>query len=83
MAKYRNFFTISLALVIFFLLMHPKNAYANYIDWGTGSFLFQILIANILGLLFAIKVYWKKIINFVKKLFSKTKHRTMRNGKNP
>lgn len=44
-----------------------------YVDPGTGSYLLQMLIAAILGGLFAIKMYWKKIMYFFSNKFSKTK----------
>ncbi len=53
-----------------FLFLLPDNTYA-YLDPGTGSYIFQIFIAAILGSLFAIKIFWKRIISFLKNLFSK------------
>ena len=41
-----------------------------YIDPGTGALIFQMIIAGLLGGLFAIKLFWSNIKNFVKKLFS-------------
>jgi len=38
----------------------PINAYA-YLDPGTGSFFFQLIIAAILGGLFTLKLFWVKI----------------------
>lgn len=35
-----------------------------YLDPGTGSFIIQILLAGLLGLGVAIKVYWNKIRDF-------------------
>jgi len=49
-----------------------KNAEA-YIDPGTGSFFLQMLIASLLGALFAIKMFWGKIKDFFLKLFGKNK----------
>ncbi|MBI4243883.1 MAG: hypothetical protein HY606_07315 [Planctomycetes bacterium] len=40
-----------------------------YIDPGTGSYIFQLLIAGVVGTLYAIKLYWKKI----KLLFNRSK----------
>jgi len=37
-----------------------------YLDPGTGSFIIQILLASLLGIGVALKVYWKKIIAFLK-----------------
>jgi uncharacterized membrane protein YfcA len=47
----------------------PGNAYA-YIDPGTGSYLLQLLIGALLGALFAIKVFWRKIKNVFQKFFA-------------
>lgn len=44
-----------------------------YIDPGTGSYLVQLLIATILGGLFALKTYWRKILNLFSDKFSKSK----------
>lgn len=38
-----------------------------YLDPGSGSYIFQILLAGLVGSLFAIKLYWRKIISFFKK----------------
>ena len=51
-------------------LIFPRPAYA-YLDPGTGSYIFQILIAGLVGGLFAIKIFWKRIKAFLKKIFSK------------
>jgi hypothetical protein len=40
---------------------------AAYLDPGTGSFLFQMFIASIIGGLYTIKTYWRNIMNFFKK----------------
>ena len=44
-------------------LLKVEDAYA-YLDPGTGSMLFQSLIAAIAGGLFLIKTYWTKLKNF-------------------
>jgi hypothetical protein len=38
-----------------------------YLDPGTGSFLFQMLLAALMGILLAVKIYWRKIKGFFKK----------------
>jgi len=38
-----------------------------YLDPGTGSFVFQMIIAAVLGGLFTIKTYWRRIKNIFKK----------------
>ena len=58
--------------VVFFLLclVLSRKAYA-YIDPGTGSYIFQMMIAFFVGGLFAIKVFWRKIKGFFGQLSSK------------
>lgn len=43
---------------------------AGYIDPGTGSYVLQIAIAFLVGLAFSVKVFWKKISAFLRKIFS-------------
>ena len=38
----------------------PERAEA-YIDPGTGSYVLQLLLAGILGALFALKVFWRTV----------------------
>jgi hypothetical protein len=56
-------------LAVLFLLGFPSFAHA-YLDPGTGSYVFQLLIAGLVGLLFALKVYWGKIKSFIAGVFS-------------
>ena len=53
--------------IVIILLLIPAPAYA-YIDPGTGSSIFQALLAVIVAIPFLIKMYWKKI----KLLFSRS-----------
>jgi hypothetical protein len=46
-----------------------QNAFA-YLDPGTGSFVFQALVAAFLGSLFALKTFWGKITAFARGLFT-------------
>ncbi|MDD2672731.1 MAG: hypothetical protein PHW43_10005 [Syntrophales bacterium] len=57
-------------LGLFFFLLSAQNAYA-YLDPGTGSYFFQILIASLLAALFLIKNFWSNLVEQLKKLFSK------------
>lgn len=52
------------SLGLFVFLSHPAQA---YLDPGSGSFLFQLLVGGILSGMFAIKLYFKKIKAFFKK----------------
>jgi hypothetical protein len=49
------------------------NEALAYLDPGTGSFIIQMAIASIVGGLFAIKIYYRKIKEFLMGLFSKNK----------
>lgn len=51
-------------------LIFPRHVYA-YIDPGSGSYIFQIIVAGVLGGLYGIKLYWQKIVSFFKNLVSK------------
>ena len=66
-AFYSRIMIISAVLAII-NLSFPSNTYA-YLDPGTGSYLIQMLLAALLGGLFAIKLFWRKIRDFFKKLF--------------
>ncbi len=52
----RNFllWAVILALVV------PARAMA-YLDPGTGSYIFQLVIATIVGAGFALKMYWRRL----------------------
>ena len=50
-------------------LTFPRRALA-YLDPGTGSYLFQVLIAVGLGALFMVKTYWARIKAFFAKKHS-------------
>lgn len=67
-----------LIILIIILLLSDglaKPAYA-YLDPGTGSYIFQVLIAFMLGGIFAIKLFWRQILLFFKNLFSKTQKKS-------
>lgn len=53
-------------------LLLEAEAYA-YIDPGTGSYILQILLAVVVGALFAIKQWWINIKGYFKKLFASDK----------
>ncbi len=54
-------------MVLHFLL--AQNAYA-YLDFGSGSYLFQILIGGLIGGLYFIKLCWAKIRGFFIRILS-------------
>jgi len=61
-----------LPLLVFLLLISPVTlqlAY-GYLDPGTGSYILQLLVGGLLGGLFAIGLFWKRVLAFVKRLFT-------------
>lgn len=69
MSQFSKGFTKVFFALILFQLVLPSTAYA-YIDPGSGSMIIQFVIAALLGTLFAIKTFWNRIKNMVKKSFS-------------
>jgi len=59
-------------LILIFLIVQPKEAHA-YLDPASGSYVIQVIIAFMLGGLFAIKTFWRSINNFFTDLFLKRK----------
>lgn len=58
-----------LVLIVLIQIMTASTAYA-YIDPGTGSYLFQMLIAGLLGSAFAIKMAWRNVKTYISQIFS-------------
>ncbi len=48
------------------LKMFERSFWLTYIDAGTGSLIIQIIIGSAAGILLAIKMSWKRIINWLK-----------------
>lgn len=61
--------SITVAAVLLIILF-PAPAKA-YLDPGTGSYIFQILLAALLGALFSLKMFWKKIKLYFSTKFTK------------
>ncbi len=65
-----------LAVVALAVLISPillQLAY-GYLDPGTGSYILQLVIGGLLGGLFAIGLFWKKVIAFLKRIFDRRGH---------
>lgn len=45
----------------------------GYLDPGTGSYILQLLIGGLLGGLFAVGLFWKRVIAYVKRIFRSRK----------
>ena len=65
--------TAIITLTFIFVLCFP--AYA-YLDPGTGSYFLQIIVATLLGAMYAIKQFWYKVKLFCINIFSKFKKRS-------
>jgi hypothetical protein len=57
-----------LTFLILFSFLFPNEASA-YVDPGAGSYAFQLILGFLFGGLMAIKLFWKSILNFFKRLF--------------
>ncbi len=68
----RNFtyFTTILTVLGFAYLVFIDEAYA-YLDPGSGSYILQLIIAGLLGGLYALKMFWSKVKNFFVNVFSR------------
>jgi hypothetical protein len=66
------FFIVGWVFVLLFSGIFDQGAEA-YLDPGTGSYIFQIMIAIGVGAMYAAKVYWAKITRFFKNLSAKKK----------
>jgi hypothetical protein len=58
----RIFVVAMVCFACLFLFLPPANA---YLDPGTGSFIFQALVAAILAVGLAVKVFWRRIVALV------------------
>lgn len=59
-----------IASLILLLTAGESIAYA-YLDPGTGSYMFQVLLAMLLGAIFTLKAYWQRIKVWLSTMFSK------------
>ena len=73
MKSYARFIPILAALAMVYLTC-PEDAHA-YLDPGTGSFILQLIIATLVGVMFGVKAYWYKTKTFMKDVFSKARTR--------
>jgi cytochrome b561 len=49
---------------LYFFLVTIPMAHA-YVDPGTGSYIFQVLIGAVLGIAVAMKLWWRRLWGFV------------------
>ena len=62
----------AISFFAFILLVSSRNA-LGYIDPGTGSLMIQLAIAFLVGALFTIKGFWRRILAFLKTFIAKKK----------
>ena len=53
-----------IGLGVAMLLISPENAWA-YIDPGTGSYLFQLVVAGGLAAAYTLRMYWANFRNWI------------------
>jgi hypothetical protein len=70
MHKTRSRITCILLLTVSFSFLVMPNAHA-YVDPASGSYVFQVLIGVFVGVGFAIKIFWRKIVGIFYRLFSR------------
>jgi len=76
MYKQLSSFLLSVFLVFgFFMTLTIKQAHA-YIDIGSGALMLQVALASLFGSVFAIKVFWRRVLDNVGRLLSKDKDPT-------
>jgi hypothetical protein len=59
-----------LLLLTLLLLTLPSIAHA-YLDPGTGSYVVQLLIGTLLGGLFAVGMFWRRVVASIKRFFKR------------
>ena len=71
MRKMKRTILPSLA-TMFFLLggFYVREAHA-YLDPGTGSYVFQLIVAGIIGGTLVLRMGWGRIVFFLKRIFSR------------
>jgi hypothetical protein len=57
-------------LLALWLLLAPSVVYA-YLDPGTGSYVLQLVLGTLLGGLFALGLFWRRVVAFLKRFFQR------------
>ena len=67
---YRSGFRITFGVFsLFFIIFISNDSAEAYLDPSIGGQLFQLLAAGILGALFTLKLYFRKLKSLLKKMF--------------
>jgi hypothetical protein len=70
----KNMSLIFLWVLTVFVVLFASPAYA-YLDIGSTSMVLQMILAALVGAAISIKMYWQKLCEFVRNLFSSSKPR--------
>ena len=70
--KLRKNIFASAVIVFFYSIVSPSVSYA-YIDPNTGGIFFTSVLPFVYGILAAVVIFWKRIVNAIKGLFSRNK----------
>ena len=71
--KYFTCLIRTLTVLALFYLIFPEKAYA-YMDMGSLSYILQLIVAALVGILLTTKIVWHRIRFFFKKLFSREEY---------
>lgn len=67
------YFLSLISLLLDSSLFSPLARPQAYLDPGSGSYIVQLLLASLMGALFVLGVYRRKVTDFFRNLFSKDK----------
>ena len=70
--KYFRIFITTFSLIAVFYFIAPNTLF-GYLDAGTGSYMIQIILAGLAGGALAIKIFWRRIYSFFKRVSSRGK----------
>lgn len=62
------------------LIVGAASPVYAYLDPATGSYVFQILMAGLLGALFALKMFWRSVRTFAGDVVRRITQRTSGDG---
>ena len=66
-----------LTIVLVLLVAATRPAHA-YVDAGSGSYMLQLSLAGIMGLIFSIKLAWQRLKNYTAGFIRSSKHQGTR-----
>lgn len=63
-----NYLYLSAVVFAALYFIYPQQAHA-YLDPGSGSLIFQLVIGAVLGTLVTMRMYWSRVKRFVRGIF--------------